>query len=127
MFRRYRTYIVLALVAFVVLLSLSIWFYAGGRSAAPSVHSGPPPHGHGELPAQVTCSTDTNLTVVVLPNSPLNMHIRQAAADMAAAQANLSAVEASGNALQIAQAQQAYQAAKDRYYGQVVGVDTDCR
>jgi len=114
-FRRYRTYLVL--VAFAILLSLGIWFYVDGRLAAPSVHSGPLPP--GELPPQVACGTATNLSVFVLPNSLLNMHIRQAAADMAAAQATLNAVEASGNALQIAQAQQAYQFAKDRYNAMV--------
>jgi RND family efflux transporter MFP subunit len=56
-----------------------------------------------------------NQSLIQLDASQLNIQIQQAAADMAAAQANLNSVEASGNALQIAQAQQAYQFAKDRY------------
>lgn len=60
-----------------------------------------------------------NQSLIQLDASLLNIQIQQAAADMAAAQANLNAVEASGNALQIAQAQQAYQFARDRYNAMV--------
>ena len=60
-----------------------------------------------------------NQSLIQLDASQLNIQIQQAAADMAAAQANLNSVEASGNALQIAQAQQAYQFAKDRYNAMV--------
>jgi len=60
-----------------------------------------------------------NQSLIQLDASLLNIQIQQAAADMAAAQANLSSVEAIGNALQIAQAQQAYQFAKDRYNAMV--------
>lgn len=50
-----------------------------------------------------------------LDASQLNIQIQQAAADMTAAQATLFSAAASGNALQIAQAQQTYQIAKNRY------------
>ncbi len=56
-----------------------------------------------------------NQSLIQLDPSQLNIQIQQAAADMAAAQATLNSVSASGNALQIAQAQQSYQLAKDRY------------
>jgi RND family efflux transporter MFP subunit len=60
-----------------------------------------------------------NQSLIQLDASLLNIQIQQAAADTAAAQATLRAVEASGNQLQIAQAQQAYQFAKDRYNAMV--------
>ena len=56
-----------------------------------------------------------NQSLIQLDASQLNIQIQQAAADMSAAQATLNSVSASGNALQIAQAQQTYQLAKDRY------------
>lgn len=56
-----------------------------------------------------------NQSLLQLDASQLTIQVQQAAADMAAAQATLNSVSASGNALQIAQAQQAYQIAKDRY------------
>lgn len=56
-----------------------------------------------------------NQPLIQLDASLLNIQIQQAASDMAAAQATLNSASISGNALQIAQAQQTYQLAKDRY------------
>jgi RND family efflux transporter MFP subunit len=56
-----------------------------------------------------------NRPLIQLDVSLLNIQIQQAAADMAAAQVTLRSVAASGTAFQVAQAQQTYQLAKDRY------------
>lgn len=56
-----------------------------------------------------------NQSLIQLDPSQLNAQIKQAADDMAAAQAYLNAVSASGNAVTIAQAQQAYNLAKNKY------------
>lgn len=100
-FRRYRISLVLVTVA--ILISLGMWLYIVRGLAAQSIRTGP---SFAFSPLPSACAT-----VVVFPNT----QIKQAAVDMAAAQATLNAVEVSGNALQIAQAQQTYQFAKDRY------------
>jgi RND family efflux transporter MFP subunit len=56
-----------------------------------------------------------NQSLIQLDASQLNVQIQQAANDMAAAQAFLASVSASGSAVNIAQAQQQYNLAKDRY------------
>ena len=57
----------------------------------------------------------TNQPLIQLDPGQLNAQITQAANDMAAAQAYLTSVSANGNAVAIAQAQQAYDQAKNRY------------
>jgi RND family efflux transporter MFP subunit len=54
-------------------------------------------------------------SLIQLDASQLNIQIQQAANDMAAAQATLTTAQATGNISQIAQAQQSYTLAKDRY------------
>lgn len=56
-----------------------------------------------------------NQPLLQLDPSQLNAQISQAASDLAAAQAYLNTVSTSGNALAIAQAQQAYNLAKNKY------------
>lgn len=56
-----------------------------------------------------------NQPLIQLDPSQLNAQIRQAADDLAAALAYLNAVSSSGNAVTIAQAQQAYGLAKNKY------------
>ncbi len=56
-----------------------------------------------------------NQPLLQLDPTQINAQINQAAGDVAAAQAYLNSVSASGNAVTIAQAQQAYQQAQDRY------------
>jgi RND family efflux transporter MFP subunit len=56
-----------------------------------------------------------NEPLIQLDPSQLNAQITQAANNMAAAQAYLNSVSSNGNSLTIAQAQQAYNQAKDRY------------
>jgi len=57
----------------------------------------------------------SNQPLIQLDASQLNVQIQQAANDMAAAQAFLTSVSASGSAVNIAQAQQQYDLAKNRY------------
>ena len=56
-----------------------------------------------------------NQPLIQLDPAQLNAQIRQAADDMAAAQAYLNSVSSSGNAVTIAQAQQAFVLAKNKY------------
>ena len=56
-----------------------------------------------------------NQPLIQLDPSQLNVQIQQASADVAAAQAFLNSVYASGTAVNIAQAQQQYDLAKNRY------------
>ncbi len=56
-----------------------------------------------------------NQPLIQLDPSQLNAQIKQAADDVAAAQAYLNSVSASGTAVEIAQAQQQYDRAKSRY------------
>jgi RND family efflux transporter MFP subunit len=56
-----------------------------------------------------------NQPLIQLDPSQLNVQIQQAAADVAAAQAYLNSASVSGTALNIAQAQQQYNLAKNRY------------
>lgn len=60
-------------------------------------------------------SVAPNQSLIQLDPSRLNAEIAQAASDMAAAQAYLNTVSHSGNATTIAQAQQAYNMAKNKY------------
>ena len=56
-----------------------------------------------------------NQPLIQLDNKQLNIQIKQAADDVSAAQAYLNSVSASGSAVAIAQAQQQYDLAKNRY------------
>ncbi len=56
-----------------------------------------------------------NQPLIKLDSSQLNTQIKQASDDLDAAQAYLNSIVASGKALQIAQAQQAYNVAKSKY------------
>jgi multidrug efflux pump subunit AcrA (membrane-fusion protein) len=58
---------------------------------------------------------NVNQPVIQLDATQLNIQIQQAANDVAAAQAFLNSVSATGNPVSIAQAQQQLQVAKDRY------------
>jgi RND family efflux transporter MFP subunit len=57
----------------------------------------------------------TNQVLIGLDPTQINVSLQQASADVQAAQNYLSSVEASGNAVTIAQAEQSYQLAKNRY------------
>jgi RND family efflux transporter MFP subunit len=57
----------------------------------------------------------TNQVLIGLDPTQINVSLQQASADVQAAQNYLSSVEASGNAVTIAQAEQSYQLAKNKY------------
>ena len=116
MFNRFR--IPLFLACFVAMLGVVIWFNITDVVLAPSIHTKPPPPFSSPSPGM--CGDSTNHIVFIRPTTPgtrdlFNREIKQEAASVAAAQANLKDMEASGNALQIAQAEQNYQYVKDHY------------